>query len=47
MLPVLAQRVCILSGTALTMPITVVIVFKKNKKLRPQSDTVKMTDLWK
>lgn len=47
MLPVLAQGVCIVSGTALTMPITVVVDFIGNINLRPQSDTIRLTDIWK
>lgn len=47
MLPVLAQGVCIVSGTALTMPITVVVDFIENINLRPQSDTITLTDIWK
>lgn len=47
MLPVLAQGVCIISGTALTMPVTVSVDFIDNINLRPQSDTVLLTDLWK
>ena len=47
MLPVFSTRSFIVSGTALTMPITVVINFNENKNLRPQSDTVKLTGLWK
>ena len=47
MLPVLAQGVCIVSGTALTMPITVVVDFIENINLRPQSDTIILTNIWK
>src|SRR5699024_11071349 len=47
MLPVLAQGVCIISGTALTMPITIVVDFIENINLRPQSDTITLTDIWK
>ncbi|WP_020006674.1 ATP-binding protein [Salinicoccus albus] len=47
MLPVLAQGVCIISGTALTMPVTVSVDFIDNINLRPESDTVLLTDLWK
>lgn len=47
MLPVLAQGVCIVSGTALTMPIILVVDFIENINLRPQSDTIILTDIWK
>src|SRR5699024_9127709 len=47
MLPVLANGVCIISGTAITMPVTVTIDFIHNIDLRPQSDTIVLTDLWK
>ncbi|WP_238637454.1 ATP-binding protein [Enterococcus durans] len=46
MLPVLAQGVCIISGTAISMPITVNIDFIENENLRPQSDTIRLTDVW-
>lgn len=46
-LPVLAQGVCIISGTALTMPVTVRVDFIDNIDLRPKSDTVKLTNIWK
>lgn len=47
MLPVLAQGVCIISGTAISMPITVSIDFIENEKLRPQSDTICLTNVWR
>lgn len=47
MLPVLAQGVCIISGTAISMPITVSIDFIENENLRPQSDTIRLTDVWR
>jgi len=45
-LPVLAQGVCIISGTALTMPVTVTVDFIDNIDLRPKSDTIKLTEIW-
>lgn len=45
-LPVLAKGVCIISGTALTMPITVKIDFIDDKDIRPQSDTINLIDTW-
>ncbi|WP_200411814.1 ATP-binding protein [Virgibacillus salexigens] len=47
MLPVLSPGVCIISGTALTMPVSVSVDFIDNIDLRPQSDTIILTDLWK
>jgi uncharacterized protein len=46
-LPVLSQGVCIISGTALTMPVTVCVDFIDDVDLRPKSDTIKLTDIWK
>ncbi|EAC4663191.1 ATP-binding protein [Listeria monocytogenes] len=46
MLPVLAQGVCIISGTAVSMPITVNIDFIENEKIRPQSDTINLANIW-
>ncbi|EME8242249.1 ATP-binding protein, partial [Enterococcus faecium] len=46
MLPILSQGVCIISGTAITMPITVSIDFISDISLRPKSDTVQLTDIW-
>lgn len=46
MLPILSQGVCIISGTAITMPITVSIDFIEDKALRPKSDTIQLTDIW-
>ncbi|MBC1800796.1 ATP-binding protein [Listeria booriae] len=46
MLPVLSQGVCIISGTALSMPITVVIDFISDISIRPNSDTIRLTDVW-
>lgn len=45
-LPVLSQGACIISGTALTMPVTVMIDFIDNIDLRPKSDTIKLTEVW-
>ncbi|MGD7048590.1 ATP-binding protein [Rossellomorea marisflavi] len=45
-LPVLAQGVCIISGTALSMPVTVDVDFINNIDFRPKSDTVKLTEIW-
>ncbi|EIX7093187.1 ATP-binding protein [Listeria innocua] len=47
MLPVLAQGVCIISGTAVSMPITVNIDFIENEKIRPQSDTINLANIWR
>ncbi|EAG5591002.1 DUF87 domain-containing protein [Listeria monocytogenes] len=47
MLPILSQGVCIISGTAVSMPITVKIDFIEDIKLRPKSDTITLTDTWK
>ncbi|WP_240185933.1 ATP-binding protein [Enterococcus faecium] len=46
MLPILSQGVCIISGTGITMPITVSIDFISDISLRPKSDTVQLTDIW-
>lgn len=45
-LPVLATGVCIISGTALTMPISVKVDFIHNEDIRPQSDTINLIDTW-
>lgn len=45
-LPVLAQGTCVISGAALTMPVTVNVDFIDNVRLRPQSDTLNLTELW-
>lgn len=45
-LPVLATGVCIVSGTALTMPISVKVDFIDNEDIRPQSDTIDLIDTW-
>lgn len=47
MLPILSQGVCIISGTAVSMPITVKIDFIEDITLRPKSDTITLTDTWK
>lgn len=46
MLPVLSQGVCVISGTAISMPITVKVGFINDKTVRPKSDTVILTDIW-
>lgn len=46
MLPILSQGVCIISGTAISMPITVSIDFIKDVSIRPKSDTIQLTDIW-
>nr|WP_311049637.1 ATP-binding protein [Enterococcus faecalis] len=46
MLPILSQGVCIISGTAITMPITVSVDFIEDSTLRPKSDTIQLTDIW-
>lgn len=46
MLPILSQGVCIISGTAITMPITVAVDFINDMALRPKSDTIHLTDIW-
>lgn len=46
MLPILSQGVCIISGTAITMPITVSVDFMNDVSLRPKSDTIHLTDIW-
>ncbi|EAF4053347.1 ATP-binding protein [Listeria monocytogenes] len=46
MLPVLSQGVCIISGTAVSMPITVAIDFISDISIRPNSDTIRLTDIW-
>ncbi|OMI29298.1 hypothetical protein BTA30_14160, partial [Bacillus swezeyi] len=46
MLPILAQGVCIVSGTAISMPITVSVDFIEDIRLRPKSDTISLTDYW-
>lgn len=47
MLPILSQGSCIISGTAITMPIIVNIDFIEDITLRPKSDTILLTDIWK
>ncbi|MDU5337222.1 ATP-binding protein [Enterococcus sp.] len=46
MLPILSQGVCIISGTAITMPITITVDFINDITLRPKSDTIHLTDIW-
>lgn len=45
-IPLLSPGVCIITGTAMTMPITVQVLFNKNKELRPNSDTIDLIKLW-
>ena len=47
MLPTLSQGVCIVSGTATSLPLLVTIDFINDIKLRPQSDTINLIDYWK
>jgi DNA helicase HerA-like ATPase len=46
-LPVLSQGVCIVSGTAVSMPITVKVNFIEEADVRPQSDTIDLVKIWK
>ena len=46
MLPSLSQGACIITGTALSLPMVVEVDYIKNKKLRPQSDTINLTNEW-
>lgn len=46
-IPLLSPGVCIITGTAMTMPVTVQVHFNKNKELRPSSDTIDLLKLWK
>lgn len=45
-LPILAQGVCIVSGTAVSMPIIVNVDYIEDTRLRPKSDTILLTDIW-
>lgn len=45
-IPLLSPGICIITGTAMTMPITVQVHFNKNKELRPNSDTIDLIKLW-
>jgi len=45
-LPILAQGVCIVSGTAVSMPIIVNVDYIEDVRLRPKSDTILLTDIW-
>ena len=46
-LPVLSQGVCIVSGTAVSMPITVKVNFIEEADVRPQSDTIDLVEIWR
>lgn len=46
MLPILGQGVCIISGTALSLPIVVEIDFLNDENIRPQSDTINLIEKW-
>lgn len=45
-IPLLSPGICIITGTAMTMPITVQVHFNKDKGLRPNSDTIDLVKLW-
>ncbi|EAH2637968.1 ATP-binding protein [Listeria monocytogenes] len=45
-IPLLSPGVCIITGTAMAMPITVQVHFNKTKELRPNSDTIDLLELW-
>lgn len=45
-IPLLSPGICIITGTAITMPITVQVHYNKNKELRPNSDTIDLIKLW-
>ncbi|MFV8240804.1 ATP-binding protein [Aerococcus viridans] len=45
-IPLLSPGVSIITGTAMTMPITVQVHYNKNKELRPNSDTIDLIKLW-
>lgn len=46
MLPTLSQGVCIISGTALSLPLIVNVDFIEDVHLRPKSDTINLIDTW-
>lgn len=46
MLPGLSQGICIITGTALSLPMIVNVDFINDKTLRPQSDTVDLVEAW-
>lgn len=46
MLPILGQGVCVISGTALSLPIIVEIDFLNDESIRPQSDTINLIEKW-
>lgn len=46
MLPGLSQGICIITGTALSLPMIVNVDFISDKTLRPQSDTVDLVEAW-
>ena len=46
-IPLLSPGLCIITGTAMTMPITVQVHFNKQKELRPSSETIDLIKLWK
>lgn len=46
MLPTLSQGVCIISGTALSLPLIVNVDFIEDAQLRPQSDTINLIETW-
>ena len=47
MLPGLAQGVCIVTGTALSLPLIINVDFIKDSSIRPQSDTINLIETWK
>lgn len=46
-LPTLPKGVCVISGDALSMPITVLVDFNNDIHQRPQSDTVNLVNQWR
>ena len=46
MLPGLSQGICIITGTALSLPMIVNVDFISDKTLRPQSDTVDLVEAY-
>lgn len=46
MLPSLSQGVCIVTGTALSLPLIMKVDFIFDKSTRPQSDTINLLELW-
>lgn len=47
MLPSLSQGTCVVTGTALSMPLVITVDFIADENLRPKSDTIDLVKTWR